>query len=192
MIDSPEVRSKMLAECRGILANKAEPRRPGPLEKKVSAVGFSDASFSGMAWTFHSQSRMFLRTVPFALQQHDSIFKAELQAMVAGQKELMEDMNENESYVWCGDNQAAIYVSRRGLTCVWNLNKMLRELFILKTSKKVGCVLVYVPSEENVADAASRVAQEIVVQAPACLLHPGKWCKEYESWLNSVSQVPLR
>ena len=139
---SPEVRSKMLAECRGILANKAEPRRPGPLEKKVSAVGFSDASSSGMAWTFHSQSRMFLRTVPFALQQHDSIFKAELQAMVAGQKELMEDMNENESYVWCGDNQAAIYVSRRGLTCVWNLNKMLRELFILKTSKKVGCVLV--------------------------------------------------
>ena len=56
------------------------------------------------------------------------IFERELEAMVHGQIELLQEAGTGVSYRWRSDNAGAIFVSRRELSCVERANQLLASI----------------------------------------------------------------
>ena len=129
--------------------------RPVPPELQnlpMNAVGFSDASETAIAWAFHSPKGMVAEIQP--LGEKETIFQLELKAMINGQKALSSELM-NTALTWFGDNTAALFVSERGLSCIWSLNPLLLELFKMKRSKKLKTKFAYIPTDLNPVDALS-------------------------------------
>ena len=65
----------------------------------LRAVGYSDASNTALAWTFHSEKWMQLR-ITASVSTNDHIFERELTAMVEGQMALIETLPFLSAYTW--------------------------------------------------------------------------------------------
>ena len=147
------------------------------------AVGYSDASNTSMAWSFHSTKEMRL-CVEVAPAKNDAIFERELMAMINGQSALIKALPPFSSYYWKTDNMGALFVSRRELSCVWRMNEALGRLHTTKREKMVVADLAYVPSKENPADEPSRMNVPLQIVSPACGSHPGRDCGCYRTWMR--------
>ena len=156
--------------------------RPFPMR----AVGFSDASEWARAWAIHTPSGMFA-VVSLNERPDKSIFHWELLAMIEGQGALIDLAPPESSFLWFGDNTAALFVSQRGLSCVWENNPSLLSIFLARRQKRVSAQFCYIPSELNPTDGLSRTHSNKSFRAAPCVQHPGVPCPHFFRWLDQLS-----
>ena len=172
---------KML--LKGIVKNRWSSLPLDNSRTQPKAVGFSDASNTSLAWTFHSVKEMRI-CVEVAPAKNTVIFERELTAMMNGQLALVNALPPFSSYNWKTDNMGALFVSRRELSCLWKMNDALGRLHAVKQERKVVSELEYIASKENPADEPSRLNVPLMIVAPPCVSHPGRDCVCYRSWMQ--------
>ncbi len=150
------------------------------------AVGFSDASNSGLAWAFHSEKTMVLKTWTSPSNGND-IFERELDAMIDGQTALIHTLPPLSGVRWFGDNMGALFVSRREMSCLWKMNPKLESLHLLKQHFQVVVEFEFVDSANNIMDGPSRSSYSNLYEAPNCAVHPGQFCSCFLAWIKSFS-----
>lgn len=153
------------------------------------AVGVSDASAISLAWAFHSQRSMSMVITKNPISDQP-IFFAEQRAVMAGCKMLLSELEGETAAEWRCDNMGAVYVSNKGLSKFSAVNEDLQTLFKIKVRKGVRVTVVYVPSEENLVDGASRrpVKRYRSWKREACEEHPGQWCPHFVDWVKRLSE----
>ena len=164
-----------------IAVNPWQTLPPSCMNFPVRGVGVSDASDIGQAWAWNSAKRMRIVTEKVRISQ--AILFTEFEATYRGQMELAEDVPEESSYLWLGDNTGSIYVNKKGLSKFAKVNEMLINVYQKKEKRKVRAYHEYICSEENPVDGLSRTSVDGEYERAPCSLHPGELCTEFLEWI---------
>ena len=160
-----------------------------PMSPHLNAVGISDASLACRAYACHSSHVMSLQVISNVPTCNENIFDWELMAMLEGQNTILDSLQPGDSYVWLADNTAAIFVSRRGLSCKRIHNPQLKDLFLSRKAREISVRYAYIPSEINPVDLLSRQATPGSITRSACQAHPGALCHHFLAWIANCPLV---
>ena len=153
-------------------------------ERRI-ATGVSDASLWARAFAFHTGTVMRAVITPWP---NRDIFRHELIAIVEGEEDLHRYLSPGDSYVWWGDNSGSLCCLKRGWSRRWDVNPMILRNANRRRERGCGCSHRWVESKMNLVDPLTRYVRGLVRDAPACALHPGALCPEFEAFLQGVAR----
>jgi hypothetical protein len=114
------------------------------------------------------------------------IFVLELQAMVRGLLDAVSDVPSGTSVHWQCDNLRALFVLHRGWSAEWTANTLIADYWRSVRPTASSSVLSFVPSAFNAADPLTRGCSPVHVVRPACGLHPGRPCPEFQAFVRET------